>query len=367
MQLAMRGVLVLAMCLLMAPRAAVAVVLPEDRADVMYHYYDGGGTEVSGPALLLRKGFGEGVTASATYYADSVSGASIDVMTTASPYKEKREERGVTLDFLHRNTTMGLSYTTSDERDYLSSSVGVNVAHELFDGLSTVSLGYAIGHDQVGKVDTSLDEPVHRYHYKLGWSQIFTRSFLMNLEYEGVLEDGYLNSPYRAARVLGLLVPEVYPRTRDSYAFALRAMKGLGSDGRLGSSLRLGYRYFWDTWDVRAHTIELGYQRRVGERWTLEPHYRYYRQTAASFYSDNFATNMNFMARDKELSTFNSHSIGIKAGYRVLDQRFGLEHATLNVSHDYLRFSYDNFTDTRSGALYEFDANVVQLYFSGWY
>ena len=32
-----------------------AAVLPEERADSMYHFYDGGGVRVTGPALLVRK------------------------------------------------------------------------------------------------------------------------------------------------------------------------------------------------------------------------------------------------------------------------------------------------------------------------
>ncbi|MCG7900178.1 MAG: hypothetical protein JAY85_17180, partial [Candidatus Thiodiazotropha weberae] len=32
-----------------------ATVLPEDRADIMYHRYDGGGVEVDGPSILVRK------------------------------------------------------------------------------------------------------------------------------------------------------------------------------------------------------------------------------------------------------------------------------------------------------------------------
>ena len=352
----------------MATGPASAAVLSEDRADAMYHYYDGGGTEVNGPALLVRKGIGEQVSAYASYYADSVSGASIDVVTTASPYKEKREELGVGVDFLRRDTKLSFSYSTSDERDYLSNTVGLDIAHEVFDGLSTINFGYQVGRDEVGKVGTSFKEDVSRYHYKLGWSQVFTRSFLMSLEYEGILETGYLSSPYRAARLQGLLVPEIYPGTRDSYAVALQAIKGLGSEeGKLGASLHLGYRYFWDTWDVTAHTIDVSYQRRLGERWTLEPRYRYYQQSAASFYSDNFAANMNYMARDKELSTFDSHSVGIKAAYRVLEQRHGLRTATLNAAYDHVRFAYDDFTDMRNGETYEFDARVVQLFFSAWY
>ena len=65
-------------------------MLPDDRADVLYHRYDGGGVTIDGPSLLVRKKFAEKYSVSANYYVDMVSSASIDVVTTASPYKEER-------------------------------------------------------------------------------------------------------------------------------------------------------------------------------------------------------------------------------------------------------------------------------------
>lgn len=353
---------------MLAVWSAHGAVLPEERADAMYHYYSGGGTKVDGPALLVRKGIGERTSVYASYYTDAISGASIDVVTTASPYKEKRNEYGVGVDYLYRNTIMGLSYTTSDERDYQANTVGMSVAHQIFDDLTTVSLSYTAGRDEVGKTDTQLKEPLDRHQYRLGLSQVFTKTFVVSLDYEGTLEEGFLNSPYRAARLQGLLVPEIYPRTRDSNAVAVRAIKGLLTDeGRIGSSIRVGYRSFWDTWDIRADTLELSLQTHYRGRWILEPQYRYYRQSAASFYNDNFQLPMTYMARDKELATFKSHSLGIKASYQFPEGRLGFPRASVSVAYDFVRFAYDDFTDVRTGELYKFDANVVQLFVSGWF
>jgi hypothetical protein len=97
-------------------------------------------------------------------------------------------------------------------------------------------------------------------------------------------------------------------------------------------------------------------------------HYRYYQQNAASFYSDNFPIEMNYMARDKELSTFHSNSLGVKFTWFFARQRFRLlDRASLNFSHDYIYFNYDDFTDVRNGQPYSFGANVLQLYLSAWY
>ncbi|MBV1959327.1 MAG: DUF3570 domain-containing protein, partial [Pseudomonadales bacterium] len=77
-----------------------AAVLPEDRADVMYHSYDGGGITVGGPSVLVRKGFADTVSVSANYYVDTISSASIDVVSTASPYQEERTEVSAGIDYL---------------------------------------------------------------------------------------------------------------------------------------------------------------------------------------------------------------------------------------------------------------------------
>jgi hypothetical protein len=347
---------------------ARGALLPEDRADLLYHYYNGGGTKVDGPALLVRKGFGERVSAYASYFVDNVSCASIDVVTTASPFEEKRQEYGGGVDYLYRNTTLGVSVLRSNEPDFVSSTLGATVTHEIFEGLTTVSLGYSESHADISKAHTDFSDHANRYQYKLGASQVVTKSLLMTLNYEATLEDGYLQSPYRSARLLGLSVPEVYPRARDSYAVALGFIKGLGSnDGQLKSSARLRYRYFWDTWDIRAQTLEAGYGTRLDERWTVEPRLRHYRQSAASFYADNFTTQMVYMARDRELSDFSNNALGVRASYQLSDQSFGLSRVSLNLDYEFIRYRYNNFTDVRTGQLYSYQANVLQLFVSGWF
>lgn len=351
--------------------AAQAIVLPENRSDALYHYYDGGGVTVSGPALLVRKNIGDAVSVSARYYADAVSSASIDVVTQASPYKDKRSEYGAGIDYLRGNTLVGFTYTTSKESDYLADTVNVSVSHEVFGGMTTLNLGYAQGSDTVKRVDTDFKDHIDRYNYRLGVSQVLTRRWVMSLDYESVLDSGYLQNPYRYAVVQGVFVPENYPRTRDSNTVTLRSQYGLGAiDNRLSASLAAYYRYFWDTWDVRAHTLELGYQLRGGllgaDHWIGGLHYRYYTQSAASFYSDDFTTPMQYMARDKELSTFHSHLAGLS-----LTRSFGrwsvFERGSLNAAYDFTRFKYDDFTDIRTGAPYAFDAHILQLFLSLWY
>ena len=101
------------------PAPAGAGVLPDDRADALYHRYDGGGVTVDGPSMLVRKKFGENFSVAANYYVDMVSSASIDVVTQASPYKETRtpgepgRRHAERQDTVHRSATPTATRTTT--------------------------------------------------------------------------------------------------------------------------------------------------------------------------------------------------------------------------------------------------------------
>lgn len=346
-----------------------AAVLPEDRSDIMYHSYQGGGVKAHGPALLLREGIGDKASLAASYYADTVSGASIDVVTTASPYKDKRDEYGLSGDYLYRDSVLSFAYTTSKESDYLADTYSFNVAQELFGGLTTVNLGYSSGHDTVLRnTDATFEATLDRYQYRVGISQIITKSLIMSLNYEAVIDDGYLNNPYRSVLLAGgTTLGEKYPTTRDSHAFAWRLVKGLDlfDKQELRSAIKFDYRYFWDTWDITAHTTEFGYQQYFGKPWLADWHIRYYSQSKAVFYGDSFPTEFLYMARDKELSSYSSLSLGAKLTFRFID-RTSFKVAQ-GLAFDYLKFNYDDFTDVRTGELYSFNAKTLQWFVSFWY
>ena len=130
--------------LLPAVRAGAAV-LPDDRADVLYHRYEGGGVTIDGPSLLVRKKFAEKYSVSANYYVDLVSSASIDVVTTASPYKEERNQVSLALDVLNDKTQYSMSVAGSDESDYTANTASFDISQDMFGDLTTISLGFSRG------------------------------------------------------------------------------------------------------------------------------------------------------------------------------------------------------------------------------
>jgi hypothetical protein len=347
----------------LAAGGAAATDLPEDRAEAMFHVYEGGGVTAKGPALLVRKSLADKVSLSASYYVDAVSNASIDVVTTASPFKETRKAYELGADYVVRDTLMSLSVYKSEEPDYLADSVAVDVAQEVFGGMTTVSLGFSRGLDQVGKKDEGFFDTARHWNYRLGVTQILTPTWLASLNAEAIADEGFLGSPYRVARVFGAAVPERNPRTRSSRAVKARVVGDIGER----RSVRAEYRYFWDTWDIRAHTAEVGHGRYLamanGEKLLFDGFLCYYTQGAALFYSDNAGSETEFVSRNRQLSSFRSLGVGARLTYTLAHEP-GRYEIKANGAYEFKRFDYKDFTDLRTGSPFAFDAHLLQLYIS---
>jgi hypothetical protein len=360
-----------------------AGVLPEDRADAMYHSYDGGGVTIDGPSYLIRKGDNKNFSVSANYYVDSISSASIDVVTQGSPYNEQRTQWSGSVDYLHADTSMTASYSYSDETDYTADSYGLSISQSMFGDLTTVTLGYSRGDDDISSsVDPDFEDTADHQNFHISLSQVLTKKLLLSVNYDAITDEGYLQNPYRNLRVLNdpndpsagynFNTPERYPNTRTSNAVSANFLYHLP----FRAAVKAGYRYYTDDWDIDAHTAEVGYIHPLWGKWMFEVNYRYYTQTNADFYGDLFARpdQQNFMARDKELSEFEDHTVGFALSYEVLENGWGyFNRATLNLKYSHIWFDYDNFTDVRGNPAvgqeprYDFDADVIQLFGSVWY
>ena len=358
--------------------SALAAVLPEDRLDVLRHAYDGGGMDIKGPSVLVRKSFADKVSVRANYYVDKVSAASIDVVTSASPYSEERTEKSVGIDYLAGKAIYSLSYGNSEESDFEANSVHFDMSQDFFGDLTTLSLGYSKGWDEVFRTgDNSFAEEADRQHFRIGLSQVLTKNLIGSIGHELITDEGYLNNPYRSVRYLTSpnsysFEPERYPNTRTSEATAIRLSYYL--PWRAG--LHGEYRIYSDSRGVDANSWQLQLIQPIGQRWTVETRYRSYQQGDADFYADlfPFQDSQNFLARDKELSEFSSTVIGLGVGFQFSKPNWDtISKAGLHLWVDRFNFDYDNFRDIRvqttpgTEPLYSFDATVTRLLFTLWY
>jgi hypothetical protein len=376
------------LCLIGAP--AVADVLPDDRADVLYHNYNGGGITIQGPSVLVRKKVGDNLSFTGNYYEDLISSASIDVKLSASPYHETRKQESASVDYLHGKTIYTAGYIHSREPDYLADTSYFSISQSMFGDLTTVSMGYRRGWDNVyrdikvnGHIqnDPAFHEKADHRGYTVSVSQILTRNMILDLNFEAITDQGYMANPYRKIRYLDPTVPgkgftladQIYPNTRTSTAASAQWKYYLPYHAAVTGQ----YRFFNDTWGITGHTVEADYTH-PWKHFIFDGSLRYYRQNAANFYSDLFprANYQNFMARDRELAAFHSISVGLGAAYEF-EFPWINKKSSFNVHYNHLIINYADFRNALLAGvgpytagtepLYTLNANVIQVFVSLWF
>ena len=218
-----------------------------------------------------------------------------------------------------------------------------------------------------------------------GWAcrRSSARNSIISANFEVITDQGWLSNPYRqflyAEPGTGSgfgQAPEMDPSTRTSNALGLDYKYYLP----WRAALDLQYRYFEDTWHIRANTAQIGYTQ-PWRNWTFDGSFRFYTQTHASFYSDLFtsATEYNFMSRNRELSSFNSFTVGAGAAYQFqMPYAPWINKSTANFRIDHYIFDYKDFRDALlidptagvaacAEPLYSVQINVMQLFLSVWY
>jgi hypothetical protein len=386
-----------ALCLVGTP--AIADVLPDDRADVLYHNYDGGGITIQGPSVLVRKKVGDSLSFTGSYYEDLISSASIDVKLSASPYHETRKQEGGSVDWLHDKTIYTAGYIHSREPDYEANTAYFAISQTMFGDLTTVSFGYRRGWDNVFRDikvngiiqnDPTFHQQADHRAYTLSLSQILTRNAILDLNFEAITDEGYLASPYRKVRYFDPTVPgkqftladQVYPNTRTSSAASAQFKYYLP----YRAAATLQYRFYNDTWGITGNTVELDYTHPLvhplwGGHLVFDGSVRYYKQNHANFYSDLFprADYSNFEARDRELAAFHSLSLGFGTEYEFPRPRFmpWLNKSSITFHINHLMIDYSDFRDALLAGdgtytagtepLYKLNANIFQLFISAWF
>lgn len=99
-----------------------------------------------------------------------------------------------------------------------------------------------------------------------------------------------------------------------------------------------------------------------------------FKSTRTVYCSDLFTRqdSQNFLSRDKELSAFDSNSLGFSVSYDFVQNGWRwIDRGSVNLSYDHIGFNYDDFRDLRdTGApvgdepLYKFSADVAQFFVS---
>ena len=192
----------------------------------------------------------------------------------------------------------------------------------------------------------------------VGVTQIVDRQTVLRLNYSFDYATGYLNDPYKILSVVQStsganpgepvdFVFESRPDSRTKHALFAEGRRYLG-----GHTVNLSYRYFWDSWGVNSHTVDLHYRLPLKSGHALQPHMRWYKQTAADFYQtylvDGSPMPTNATA-DYRLGSFHAITLGLQYLFPVV------QGAHLSIGAEYYGQAGDVSPPTNLGPLSQYD------------
>jgi hypothetical protein len=229
--------------------------------------------------------------------------------------------------------SLGGSFST--EHDYRSFSINTGLSQDLFQKSTTVSVALNSEFDEsipyfgtptpftpMSGVQKGGNQGKTVLDLVVGGTQVMNRYWLAQINYSYGSADGYQTDPYRIISVIDPLsgAPSSYlyenrPRTR------VRQSLYFGNKLALGPTVAdVSFRAYRDSWGIRSTTVEASERIPIVQGIYIEPHARYYSQTAASFYRPYLLTGdplPAYASSDNRLGSFDGMTFGLKVGFKV--------------------------------------------------
>lgn len=267
-----------------------------------------------------------------------------------------------TYDTDDKNTTFAASAAYS--RDTVSPSGGAPVP---FTEVPTSATG---GGEDEGEDDDDDDDEEGGETKKIsdflfGVTQIISRQTIMQLNYGFGQTSGYLTDPYKMLTVVDPVTGDPSTYFDSNNIETNRYLYEKRPDSRTKHTLYwkinhqftddvayFTYRYFWDDWDVKSHTLDLRYRYEFGTRHYLQPHLRYYRQTAANFYRYYLLDGEplpQYASADYRLGEMTTTTIGLLYGAEIG------KHSEFNFRAEYMKQSGNGHPEDAPGKLRNYD------------
>lgn len=391
-----------ALALLLVPAAAAAADSPATQIDYTTLFYgEQGRAQVLEPVVRATRLFGDGQVLSAQLTLDLITGASPSgalpagtIQTTTSSSGRvvstaantipttKFEDRRAGLD-ADWKTQIGKYFSStagfhaSRERDYQSLGVSGKVSAEMFQRLVTVTAGGGVDFDSVfpvGGTPIGLSDGTEVTHgdnskrvtsLLFGVSRVMSRRWLVGLDASRTFERGYLTEPYKVISLVNFRtglpdgqLTDNRPSTRARTSLLVSSVYHFDDD-----VLYSTYRYYRDTWGVRSNMIESRYRHDLKSGWYLEPHARFYHQTAADFFTFGLLNGLappEFATSDYRLGELTTTTLGLTFAFHA-----GSGLGLWTVRADYIRQAGGGSPPANLGVASSFDltpaVNTVSL------
>ena len=245
-----------------------------------------------------------------------MSGATID---------DRRFDINTKLDIYKGQYTISPNIGISTEKDYKSVFGGVSVARELDNKRTTLRAGVAASFDKVeptsdplidpGRIDSDNKESFTGY---VGIGQVINKNTVLQSTLTLSHYNGFLTDPYKLVSLNNVAIRENRPDDRTQYIWSLQLRRW---SELFNAALHADYRFYYDDWEIRSHTLDVGFLKHTDAGWSFEYSMRYYSQTQAEFYEPFYqvARADGLYSSDYRLSPYGALSFRVKLAETIGD------------------------------------------------
>ena len=336
---------------------------------LLYYKENAGRVQTIEPVVELKKDYGDERILTGTLTFDSLTGGSpngalpsrtVQTFTSASRGTTRTVVTGdLPLDKTFKDTRVAgdvgwsqplgeashvaLGGHLSKEYDFTSAGVNAGVSRDFNQKNTTLSLGVNAEFDTINPVggapvplsvyassskkedddkrSVRVNSDTRNVHGALlGITQVMSRYWLASLNYSYDRSSGYMTDPYKIVTrvdVVGSTLGYVYesrPRDRTRKSIYLGNKMALGEQ-----VLDLSFRHGSDDWGVKSNMIDGRLRVRIDGDLFVEPHARWYHQSAADFYNLYLTRSATpkYTSADQRLAEFDATTYGVKVGEKL--------------------------------------------------
>jgi hypothetical protein len=273
---------------------------------------------VRAPSLLVTTPLSGAWSLSGSLISDSISGASPAYHTSGLTHMaDERHAAQAEATRYFANGTITLGGNHSSESDYVSSGLSLQGTRSSEDKNTTWSAGVGFNTDRINPTNGVVENEHKRtLDLLVGVTQVLGTHDIAQLDLGHSWGSGYFSDPYK--------VFDNRPRQRDHTTLLARWNHHFEATT---GTLRSSWRYYDDSYGIRAHTFGFEYVQPLAGGWTVTPLLRVYTQSAARFYvnadpsTEPFPPNppdgAAYYAEDQRLSAFGARTIGIKLAKQI--------------------------------------------------
>ncbi len=355
----------------------------EDHVDYKFEEYDESDDRIriQTHSALLELALGSAVTAKGEFVYDSISGATptggpppagSDQVPLAQMDDVRRAgSLGTAIAWGRNITTPQVAYSL--ESDYESIGLSLNHSIDFNQKNTTLNLGVAHNFDTIMPEFWAGEESKDSTSFLIGGTQLLGPQTVLTANLTLGFDSGYLSDPYKGFVFTDYDPAALFPEKRpDDRTKQILLTSFTHFFDALNGSVEASYRFYHDSFDIFSHTAALEWYQKIGQHVVVSPEFRYYWQSAASFYAtqlpgdptippgDPFFTTPvpEHYSADYRLSHLQTFTYGLKLTV-IVNRHFYLDAA-------YKRYEMFGLDDVTSASAYP-SANVFTLGARVWF